>query len=364
LFETIPPSITTAVTYPNSSEASIVIKAIVPIGKFTSIFGSFNGTSIQLLDDGAHNDGVLNDGIFANTLTIARSLVSSGLNIVFTDINNKTFIIQNAVERITTTGPITLTNAPIVFDNINNNGVVNNGEFVQFGFTIKNNSPFTLTGLKALVSTNTEFANEYTFGTVSAGSESSVANDKSFSFRLPINYSDPTYNVNISLSDDKGNLWFTKWEFPVVQYSSIADSLTNASVNVVGNNDGAVGFILYDKSLAGQQYDVWYGLNGSKIDWTVVKNLSSADYAAVSASLSAAKEVPAINTLPNAAGSGTFTMNDAKDQVTYAITVSGLTGSITDARIYLGSYSTNGVPVKTLSFIGNSAVESVKERCV
>jgi hypothetical protein len=113
--------------------------------------------------------------------------------------------------------------------------------------------------------------------------------------------------------------------------------------------------IVFDPAVAGQTYDVWYGVNGANVDWTVVKNLPGNDYAVVSAALSPKKLVPAINTLPGAVGTGTFTVNDAHTQVQYSITVSGLSGTVSSAAIYLGPYSGNGVPVKTLTFTGNSA---------
>jgi hypothetical protein len=113
--------------------------------------------------------------------------------------------------------------------------------------------------------------------------------------------------------------------------------------------------VVFDPAVAGQTYDVWYGVNGSNTDWTVVKNLSGTDYATVTAALSPKKMIPAINTLPNTQGSGTFTVNDAHDQIQYSVTVSGLSGAVTSAAIYLGSYSANGTPVKTLSFTGTAS---------
>jgi len=355
LFELVPPSVSATVTYPNSTNADIALKGVGQAGKFTSLFANIKGTSVQLFDDGTHNDGSASDGVFANSTSINRSLIPNGIDITFTDSNNKTHSIQNAVENLTTAGSVDVTSAPVIFDNINNNGTVNNGEYVHYTITIKNNTPFTLTGVKGTISTNTEFAKEYSFGSIASGSESAVPNDKFFTFRLPMNYSAPNYNIDLTFSDENGNLWKSSWSFPVVHYASVADSLSNIAANIVGNNDGQVGYVLYEPSIAGQVFDIWYGGNNLTRDWTVVKNLPNSDYASVTANLSALKQIPAITTLPNAKGTGTFTLNDAKDQLTYSISASGLSGSITAAHIHLGSSSANGLPVKTLTFSGTTA---------
>ncbi|MFZ4619570.1 MAG: CHRD domain-containing protein [Bacteroidota bacterium] len=355
LFQSLPPTVTASVTYPNATEAAVKITATAAAGSITSITCSFNNSQVQLFDDGTHGDGSAADGVFANSVTVSRTAAPTGIDITFTNTKSQTSTIKNVIERVTTAGTLVVSAAQVVFDNINNNGVVNNGEFVHYRLTVKNNSPFDATNVNAFVTSSTSAAKDYQFGTIAANGESTVSSSVYFTFRLPKTYSNPTYPVYVSMRDDKGNSWDTSWDFPVVQFASIADSLTTLAVNTAGNNDGQVGVVVFDPAAAGQVYDIWYGAVGPTIDWTIVKNLAGTDYATVSANLSAKKEVPAITTLPNAQGTGTFTINDAHTQVAYSITVSGLTGAITDAGIYFGTYNLSGPLVKTLSFSGNTA---------
>ncbi len=357
LFESIPPMLSASVSYPNSTEATIYLKAIAPSGKFKSINGNIYGNSVQLLDDGLHNDGSANDGTFANALTIARSAVPSGVDITFTDSNNKTYTILKVLERVTTVGSITISNAQVLFDNINNNGIVNNGEFIHYTFTVKNNSPFALSGLKTIVSSSTEFAKEYSFGSVAAGGESAVSSGNFFTFRLPMNYSEPNYKVNVSLSDNKGNIWNTEWSFPVVQQANITDTLNTSATNVIGVNDAEIGYVIFDKSHSGEQYDIWFGGSGlSTRNWTIVKPISGSDYATVTANLTPADTASVIK---NSNGSFNFTINDAKTTVKYSnFTIKSLSGLIESANIYMSAYGINGPVAYTFSILNNTIADN------
>ncbi|MBP6672994.1 MAG: CHRD domain-containing protein, partial [Bacteroidetes bacterium] len=357
LFTVIPPNITAEVTYPSAGQANVKINASAVKGAFTSIYGTVNGTTIQLFDDGSHNDKDPNDGIFSNENTLARSGTPYGVDLTFTDLSGKTYTITKAMDLLTTSGPIDVT-AKVIFDNINNDGVVNNGEFVNYVLTVKNNTISEVRSLKAVVSSATKFVSEYNFGDIAISGEVTMNTAQSFSLRIPMSYSQSTLPMTAVFADAKGNRWNAEWSFPVVQFASVRDSIPNIAENTVGKNDGEIGVIVFDPAAAGQTFDVWYGVNGANVDWTVVKNLPGTDYASVAAALSPKKLVPAINTLPNAVGTGTFTVNDAHTQMQYSVTVSGLTGAVSSAAIYLGSYSSNGVPVKTLTFTGNSAAGS------
>lgn len=353
LFESVPPSVSATVSYPNSSEATVSIKAVAPAGKFSSIISKVYDNSITLFDDGTHNDGGSNDGTFANTITVARSAVPSGIDVTFTDSNNKTFSIPKIVERITTSGPITTTNAQVIFDNINNNGVVNNGEFIHYTFTIKNNSSFTLLGLKAVVSSSTEFAKEYSFGSVPAGGEPTIENKDFFTFRLPMNYSESNYKVNIALSDIKGNLWNADWTFPVIQQTIISDTVLTSATNIIGNNDAQIGHVIFDKSQSGQKYDIWFGGSGlSTRNWTIVKPIAGADYATVTANLI---PVDTASVIKNSLGLFNFTIDDAMTSVKYSnFTLKSLSGPIESANIYMSVYGINGPVAYNFPVVNNT----------
>jgi hypothetical protein len=355
LFESIPPALKILVSYPTASEATIGMSATAQPGNINSVTASVNGSPVQLYDDGTHGDSTASDGKFYNSVTIARKLEPISVDLSYTDKTNKSYTITRMIDRVTTAGPLVISKAPVLFDNINNNGVVNNGEYVQFNIALKNNSAFPLNGVKAVISSGTGVSNDFLFGSIAVGAEAAMGSQAYRTFRLPIQYAASEYIVTVSMFDANGNTWTDKWSFPVVQYASIDDSLENAAANVVGQNDGRIGFVLYDPAAAGQIYDIWYGGTPSIQNWTVVKCLADADYAEVSAALKPSNVVPPVTTQPGATGAGIFTINDAKNQVKYSLSVFGLSGAVTNAFIKQAEAGVNGPAVYSLTFNGTSA---------
>ncbi|MFZ4619575.1 MAG: CHRD domain-containing protein [Bacteroidota bacterium] len=346
LFSVMPPNVTASVYYPNSIQAVIKLTAAGTKGKYSSITGSVDGNTIELFDDGNHFDSLANDGIYSNSITVSRSVLPMGADIAFSDPAGRSYSIKKAVELVTTVGPVTVSGAQVIYDNINNDGVVNNGEYVHYKVTVKNNSSAPLTGVKALVTSSTSFASEYSFGAVDKGSQVSMSGSNIFTFRLPLNYSQPTYTADFLLTDDKGNRWNSEWVFPVVQKNFIADSVKTEPVNIIGTNDGPIGSILYDKSLAGKAYQVWYGGYSTARSWTVVDqvlkklNLQQTLLAGAPASASC---------------SGAFTANQSKTSIHYDVSVSGLSGAVTSARVHVGPPGLTGPVMYTLSSSGADA---------
>ena len=72
-----------------------------------------------------------------------------------------------------------------------------------------------------------------------------------------------------------------------------------------------------------------------------------------STSMSGAQEVPAVVT--TATGTAAFSLNAAKTELTYDITVNGLSGAMTAAHIHNAAIGSNGSPVLTLTFTNNHA---------
>jgi hypothetical protein len=358
LFDLVPPTLSVNVTYP-TSKAQLFVKAVAAPSQFTSLTAFVKGMELTLLDDGTHNDGGAGDGTFANTVELDRSAVPVSVDLGMTTVSAKTYRIDKVVERVTIAGPLEVETA-VYFDNINGDKVVNNGEYIHYGIVLKNNTGFSLGNLNVSSYSTVDFDAERQYGTVPSGASKSLTYDPAdkktyFAFRLPMEYSEPTYSATIVVRDGNGNLWKIPHAFPVVKQSFIADSISNSALNVVGNNDGLVGFTLYNPAIAGNRYDLWYGGSGTVRNWTLVKNLPGTNYATVSALMSPKNQVPAITTLPNASGTGTFTLNDAKNQLSYTITVSGLTGAVSAAHIHRGAAGVVGDPVHTITFTGTTA---------
>jgi hypothetical protein len=191
LFTVIPPNITADVTYPSAGQAKVRINAAAVKDAFSSVYGTVNGTTIQLFDDGSHNDKDANDGVFSNENTLSRSTTPTGVDLTFTDLSGKSYTITKAMDLLTTIGPLDVT-AKIIFDNINNDGVLNNGEFINYILTVKNNTIGEVRSLKAVVSSATTFVSEYNFGDIAVAGEVTMNTAQSFTLRIPMNYSQST----------------------------------------------------------------------------------------------------------------------------------------------------------------------------
>ncbi len=364
LFQFVPPAVTASLSFTGNTQVKIILKATqVPANTTASIsLKQPDGTSLatlQLFDDGAHDDGAANDGVFGASTTIATQLDPLYLSASFSQ-SGKLYLFDKMIDKINVVGPIDIVSGTVFYDNINDDKIVNNGEFIRYGITLKNNSLFTVKKLTLQPATDLDFGKLVAIGQLAPGQQfiqSYNPNDPTtyFSFRLPINYSDSTYKANFFVTDSLGNLWKTQVVFPVVKKSFIADTLRNKAVNIVGENDATVDFVLFDPIKVGNQYDIWFGGKGVERNWTVVKPITGNDYATVSATLLPKNQVPAINTLPYAKGSGTFTINDAKTQIAYSVSYDSLSGNTTGAHIHFGTAGIVGPAVKTLTLSGKTA---------
>ncbi|MFA6440429.1 MAG: CHRD domain-containing protein, partial [Bacteriovoracaceae bacterium] len=294
----------------------------------------------------------------ANTTAIVRSATPITLDLIMSTAD-RTYRIDKMLERVTVAGPMAVESVTIYSDNINNDKVVNNGEYVHYGVTIRNNTSYDLQNVNVGIYSAVDFHSERKYGGIVSGESKTIAYNSAdiqtyFAFRLPLNYVQSTYTIKAMVRDDNGNQWLIPFDVPVVHHAFIADSLRISATNIVGSNDGMVGYILYNPAIQGETYDLWYGGTPTARNWTVVKNLSGTDYADVSAELLPTLEVPPISALPNTKGFGTFTLNDAKTQVKYSVSVAGLTGPITSAGIFQGQTGTVGTMVTPLSAFTNN----------
>jgi len=133
---------------------------------------------------------------------------------------------------------------------------------------------------------------------------------------------------------------------------------TLQSTQVAGSveNDARLGLVVFNPTAQhGNTYEVWYGGSGTALrNFTLVKTISgSTDHATVISALADT------NAIPKATGTGWFTINDAKTQVRYKVTVSGLTGPITSAQIHMGAAGTNGLSVHAFNVVNNAIRDSV-----
>lgn len=98
----------------------------------------------HLYDDGLHNDGSANDGVFGNSIVVYQSKIPSKLNLEIVHINGDKVILKDVETHITTAGPIKIVDFKITSDNLNADGKANPGENIRCLFGIKNLSRDTL----------------------------------------------------------------------------------------------------------------------------------------------------------------------------------------------------------------------------
>ena len=136
----------------------------------------------------------------------------------------------------------------------------------------------------------------------------------------------------------------------VVLPYAVNDTTIVPSQMVVGENDAQVGITVFNPTIqVGATYEIWYGGSGtSNRTYTIVKPVKgNADYATQSVSL---KPTSSAAVYKNAKASASFTINDAKNTLTYTkFDISGLSGAITSAEIRVAVPTDSvGIPVFTL----------------
>jgi hypothetical protein len=336
LFSFIPPSFAASTTFPNSSTAHIAVQARGTTSAYKTIATSLlrsdgsKAADLILYDDGTHNDGLANDGVWGNAIDLPTEQRPLTLKADITDNGSSVHTLTGAVENVTVAGDVHVV-APVVrFDNINNDGIVNPGEYVEYGLNISNGTNFAL---------NISAAAESYLPVGIISSKTSKDSPGSFTLMLPPNYTLPSFTVKLDLVDTLGNRWRDSCVFAVVKTESVTDTVRNVASDVVGHNDAMVDVVVYNPMLAGKAYDIWYGGTVAAPSWTLVEKKPVPEYAEVSATLDPLKST----TL--ATGTGLFSLNDAKDRISATISIQGVSGSNPAAALFRGTLKVKSLPL-------------------
>ncbi|HTX17100.1 MAG TPA: FlgD immunoglobulin-like domain containing protein [Bacteroidota bacterium] len=185
--------------------------------KITDASGSQVAT-FNLYDDGAHNDGVAGDKIFGNSYSLTPRAEGLFLNLSVVNSSGQSSYWPWVAERLPTS-PVHL-DTPVVFsDNLNDDGEVNNGENVRYGFTVQNSSSFSFTNVQVAPAGAVQ---GISFGTLAPGLASLLYNASDpntyLSFDVPAGYTASQYTNYLTIADDNYNLWQDSLSFPVVPY--------------------------------------------------------------------------------------------------------------------------------------------------
>jgi hypothetical protein len=179
----------------------------------------------QLFDDGMHGDGAANDGVFANHLTLAREPAALYLNAVVINSMQMSFRFERVLDLITTAGEVAISGPVIFSDNLNQDGLVNPGENVRYGFMLSNNTPFDLANLRVTPLIEFQAGKNIAIKQLAAGGKFTLSYDPAdpntfLSFEVPSNYADTVFHVAASIFDQNYNRWQDTLLIPVVPFKN------------------------------------------------------------------------------------------------------------------------------------------------
>ncbi len=209
--------------------------------------------SFGLLDDGLHNDGEPNDGVFGNVVTIPPNPELTKLSLTVNYKDGQTIIFDEAGS-ITTSGPVEVENYKIISDNINADGEANPGENIRCTFGLKNyardtlsnfnisiypidnqivtpQAPLKTTILSKLGSNNSGFLDSSKYIIFDVSSNAIVGTDAKFGFEI---------------SDSKNNVWYDTVSIEIKKLLFPSKELS--SQLTAGESEGNFGIRIIDPS--------------------------------------------------------------------------------------------------------------------
>ncbi|MDZ7340846.1 MAG: hypothetical protein ONB27_05770, partial [candidate division KSB1 bacterium] len=160
------PATTATVRFLSAGEAEVKVTADIMGDKGVSSvhaeFYDYQNSLIQtmdLLDDGQHDNGLANDRIYGQRWRTATTTEAYYLNLKVTDVNSKTHEFRHAVDNITLSanGP-TVASVQIAADHINSDGKLNPGENARLTLAVTNHFPLELGALNVRMTTDDRFA--------------------------------------------------------------------------------------------------------------------------------------------------------------------------------------------------------------
>jgi hypothetical protein len=183
----------------------------------------------ELYDDGIHNDGNPNDGIWGNTLNTPPDSLSLNIHLNIHYGFGDSIFWKNEIQNIPTSGRIKIENMKIISDNINGDSIPNVGENIKFIFDLRNNTHFPKNTLYVkdpeIVSLNT--SNLFGSGiaeNVPPDSSTTITSqyytDGFFSCSIsPSALVGDTIKIELKILGDYGNIWYDTLSFVVQNFT-------------------------------------------------------------------------------------------------------------------------------------------------
>jgi hypothetical protein len=358
-FSVVVPTFGASVKSLTDSTTVVSVTATAPRGAFRSHSVDLvrnNGaviSTLTLFDDGAHSDGGFNDGLFANSDTIAVEPALISIRGRSTDMQGAVSTYENAVRQVSVPGALTQIIPEIYYDNIDNNGKASRGEYVRFGLNVKNSTPFLLRGLTAVPVNSLNIGSSHMFKNLTAGEQSMMKYDpldptSYFTIRIPASANNE-FEVSFIFRDSAGNKWNTPVVFPLHERLIAQDTIRSGVVDIEGKSDVSIEYVLHNPDKVGMQYDMLFGggLNKNETTglWTLINVDSTGPYLTLKCVIGEQKS------LPYNRGDGLFELNRNKDSLRYSIKIRNLYGPFISGYLRVDT-----ARIKTLQFIGDSAV--------
>lgn len=266
-----PPKFEVEVTPLAFKLASIKIKATVKALDYSAMRVTLRrrdrtpAISFELYDDGMHEDGAVNDGIFANTLrNFSREPAALYLDAFVTDKMQRTHFLERVADFITTAGVLTI-DAPVVFsDNLNKDEIVNPGENVRYGFTLRNVTPFDLARLRVTPMPEYQNGKTITINPLKTGEQISLSYNPDdpntfLAFEVPASFADSVWQVALQIVDQNYNLWEGKLRFPVQPIKK--DFVATPLQHLAGKADGGFEIRVINPNAIKNHLYVIYGVD-------------------------------------------------------------------------------------------------------
>lgn len=227
-------------------------------------------SKILMFDDGSGVDLAASDGIFSTTFTVPRSPYPHSIDLTVFERGGGSR--WNKISRFHTSR-INVTHPVIYSDNLNNDGIVNTGETVRFGFSLQNHTSYTHTNISV---TRADAAEKDTAKLQSIDPFSTIStmyseNDPStyLTFTIPLEYSQTLYAVPLVVADSYGNVWRDTLKFPVTKIQSHPPVVTkirgksNAQFDIIVTNSSALKnheYVIYGIDSVGRPSLTTYGI--------------------------------------------------------------------------------------------------------
>ena len=234
-----PPRLQFDVDYPASSQARIQLQAdlrAVRVQSVRAVLKHRDGTALpamELYDDGTHGDLTPRDGIFSASATFSTTLEPLRVSLSVTPEQGGTISWEELEQEVTVAGPLAVEGPFIFSDNINSDGVANPSENIRYGITLKNNTPFTLTGVSVRC-LPTAADSPLAVASLPPGSLSVSYNPADprtfFSTDIPYGYKESALPLSVQITDERGNHWMESITMPVAPMLSPVRSASGAQV--------------------------------------------------------------------------------------------------------------------------------------